>query len=164
MERDIKHYYFIIQGIDVVLDILEVDKNCNVMLGFVDSNTGEPVYSYMINQYTGEGTNMDDEIVLFCQNGSSDIQSTPDTPDIKNTHDQPENQGLYGDVDGDGKISAKDSMLIQRYVINLKQLTEKYFIAADVNGDGKVTNKDAFEILRYVLNLSKNEKIGTLKE
>ena len=84
---------------------------------------------------------------------------TPDTPDIPETPDEP---NVYGDIDGDGKISAKDSLNIQRYVINLKTFDEDQLIAADVNGDGKVTAKDALEILRYTLNLSDNDKIGQI--
>ena len=56
-----------------------------------------------------------------------------------------------GDIDSDGKVSAKDSMLIQRYVIKLKQLDDTQLKAADVNGDGKVTNKDALAILRFTI-------------
>ena len=81
---------------------------------------------------------------------------TPDTPDI------PDEPQVYGDIDGDGKISAKDSLNIQRYVINLKAFDEEQLLAADVNGDGKVTAKDALEILRYTLNLSDNDKIGKI--
>ena len=51
-------------------------------------------------------------------------------------------------------------MLIQRYTINLKKLTENQLLAANVYFDGKVTSKDALEILRYTINLSKNDKIG----
>ena len=71
---------------------------------------------------------------------------------------------MLGDIDGDGKVTAKDALKLQKYVIHLAQLDEKALKAADVNGDGKITNKDALEILRYVLKLSKNEKIGTLIE
>ena len=69
-------------------------------------------------------------------------------------------QRKLGDVDGDGKVSAKDSMLIQRYVINLKQLDDVQLFVAEVNGDNKVTAKDALEILRYTINMSNNDKIG----
>ena len=67
---------------------------------------------------------------------------------------------MWGDVDGDGKISAKDSLNIQRYVVKLKTFDEIQMLAADVNGDDKITNKDSLEILRYTINLSKNDRIG----
>ena len=77
--------------------------------------------------------------------GGAETPDVPDIPDIPETPDEPQ---VYGDIDGDGKISAKDSLNIQRYVINLKQLDEAALKAADVNDDGKVTAKDALEILR----------------
>ncbi len=56
-----------------------------------------------------------------------------------------------GDLNTDGKITAQDSLLIQRVVIGTAKLgndCEKY---ADINKDGKVTNKDALLILRYTI-------------
>ena len=98
---------------------------------------------------TDTGTSTDSET-------ETDTGSDNDT----DTSDKPDNRRKLGDVDGDGKISARDSMLIQRYVINMKKLDETQMKLADVNFDGKVTNKDSLEILRYSINLSKNEKIG----
>ncbi|MEE3449872.1 MAG: dockerin type I domain-containing protein [Acutalibacteraceae bacterium] len=60
----------------------------------------------------------------------------------------------YGDVNGDGKITAKDSMTVQRYAIKLAELSEEQFKAADVDNDGKVTAKDALYILRCAINLA----------
>ena len=74
--------------------------------------------------------------------GESETKDTP-SPD-KQTD-------VLGDIDGDGKISAKDSLLVQRYVIKLKELDENQLKSADVNADGKVTNKDALSILRYTI-------------
>ena len=56
----------------------------------------------------------------------------------------------------------KDSMLVQRYVIKIKQLDDMQKKAADVNGDDKITNKDALEILRYTIHMSKNDRIGKI--
>ena len=89
-----------------------------------------------------------------------DTQDTPDYPASPDLPDKPKTSGVYGDVDGDGRISAKDSLLIQRYVINLKKLDDNQFAAGDVNHDGKVTNKDALDILRFTIHLSKNKDIG----
>ena len=61
----------------------------------------------------------------------------------------PQITGVYGDVDLDGKVSAKDSLLIQRYVINMVKFDNTQKKAADVNGDDKITAKDALEIQRY---------------
>ncbi|MBQ2605156.1 MAG: leucine-rich repeat protein [Clostridia bacterium] len=69
---------------------------------------------------------------------------------------------LIGDVDGDYKITAKDSMKTQRSVIGLAKLDMVRSKLADVNDDGKVDNRDALDILRYTIGLSKNERIGKL--
>ena len=64
----------------------------------------------------------------------------PDKPTVKK-----------GDVNKDGKVTAKDSMLIQRYAIHLAKLDDDQLIAADINGDNRVTNKDALSILRHTI-------------
>ena len=61
---------------------------------------------------------------------------------------------MYGDVNGDGKVSAKDSMSVQRHAIKLAQLNDEQLKAADVDLDGKVTAKDAMYILRCSINLT----------
>lgn len=61
----------------------------------------------------------------------------------------PQTNSVYGDIDGDGKVSAKDSLLIQRYVINMVKFDDTQMKAADVNCDDKITAKDALEIQRY---------------
>ncbi len=60
----------------------------------------------------------------------------------------------YGDVNFDGKVTAKDSLAVQRYSIKLEQLSEYQFISADVDKDGKVNSKDALYILRCSINLA----------
>ena len=85
------------------------------------------------------------------KNGISFILTDEDNDPVK-----------LGDVDGDGKISAKDSMMIQRYAINLKKLTPKQIRAADIDGDGRATNKDAINLLRYTINIKVKFAIGEM--
>ena len=68
--------------------------------------------------------------------------------------DEPHEYSLMGDVNGDGKVTAKDSMTVQRYAIKLDQLSDEQLKAADVDKDGKTTSKDALYILRYSINLA----------
>lgn len=83
--------------------------------------------------------------IKFYNLGNSDVDynyqkyETPDVPYKK------------GDVNGDNKVTAKDSLIIQRYAIGLEKLDDKSLAAADVNGDGRVTTKDALEILRHTI-------------
>ena len=57
-------------------------------------------------------------------------------------------------MNGDGKVTAKDALLVQRYTVKLSDLTDKQFKAADVDLDDKVTAKDALYILRSVIKLT----------
>ena len=52
------------------------------------------------------------------------------------------------------KVTAKDSLTVQRYAIKLTSLTDEQIKAADVDKDGKVTSKDAMYILRCSINLA----------
>jgi uncharacterized repeat protein (TIGR02543 family) len=59
---------------------------------------------------------------------------------------------LFGDVNGDGGITAQDASLVLQLVANkINAQTEGIvYEAADVNGDGYVTAQDASLILQYV--------------
>lgn len=59
-----------------------------------------------------------------------------------------------GDVDFDGRITAKDARLALRAGASIEILSDAAAEAADVNGDGRVTAKDARSILRYVAGLA----------
>ena len=55
-----------------------------------------------------------------------------------------------GDVDGDGKISALDALLLLQHINDLVNLTAEQFERADLNGDGNLTASEALRILQYV--------------
>lgn len=57
----------------------------------------------------------------------------------------------YGDVDGNGRITARDSLKVLRYTIKLETLSDDLLNLADVNKDGKVNSKDAMAILRFTV-------------
>jgi len=61
----------------------------------------------------------------------------------------PEREYILGDANGDGKITLKDAVIIQRYIAGGwgVEIDEKI---ADVNKDDKVNLKDAVLIQRYV--------------
>ncbi len=88
-----------------------------------------------------------------------------ETGDPKKETSDPEKDGvLIGDLNNDDKVTAKDSMIVQRYAIRLIKLDEKQIFAADANGDGKVTASDALQILRYSVHLKANERVGKVLE
>ena len=55
---------------------------------------------------------------------------------------------LIGDVNGDGKINARDAKLVLQYFNGKVELTEEQKAKADVNGDGKINARDAKLILQ----------------
>ncbi len=57
------------------------------------------------------------------------------------------------DVDGNGRVQAKDARLALRTSVELETLTGIYFTAADTNSDSKITATDARKILRYSVGL-----------
>ena len=54
----------------------------------------------------------------------------------------------YGDVDGDGEITADDALNILKSKAGLLVLTDKAKKVADVDGDGEITSDDALDILK----------------
>lgn len=67
---------------------------------------------------------------------------------------------IYGDVDFDGEVTAKDRMLILRYISNLVTFDDIQIKVADVNGDGKITQEDGDCISKYRLGITDISKIG----
>ena len=60
---------------------------------------------------------------------------------------------LQGDTNGDGKVTVADSLMIARYEVKLRTLTDEQLAVSDVNYDGKVTIADALKIARYEVKL-----------
>lgn len=54
----------------------------------------------------------------------------------------------YGDVDGNGKVTSNDAVLVLRAAAKFQTLTADQKTAADVDGTGKVNSNDAVLILR----------------
>ena len=60
---------------------------------------------------------------------------------------------IYGDVDANGAVEAKDASMVNKYVAGLTTLTETQLQAADVDGNGSIEAKDATLIQKYVAGL-----------
>ena len=59
----------------------------------------------------------------------------------------------YGDVSGDGSVTAYDASLAARHAVELITLDQDQFTRADVNGDGMVSAFDAATIARFAAGL-----------
>ncbi len=58
---------------------------------------------------------------------------------------------VYGDLDGDEEINAKDALLVLKAAVGKIELTEDQSTAADVTADGEVDARDALDILKYAV-------------
>ena len=54
-----------------------------------------------------------------------------------------------GDVNGDGRISSVDALMVLRAVNGRLNLTAEQFARADINGDGELSAAEAMRILQY---------------
>lgn len=69
-----------------------------------------------------------------------------------------------GDLDGNGKIAAKDARLALRISAKLEKATDDQIKAGDLNGDGKVTAKEARSILRVSAKLDNEAALDQRKK
>ena len=59
-----------------------------------------------------------------------------------------------GDVNGDGKVTAVDYMLIKNHIMKVSLLNGEILERADVNKDGKITASDYMLIKNHIMNVS----------
>lgn len=53
---------------------------------------------------------------------------------------------LYGDVNGDGNLNSRDSLLLRRYLGSLVSLDQLNFENSDIDGDGKINSRDSLAL------------------
>ena len=99
----------------------------------------------------------DGDFIPKLQSSDSDTDSVTDSGTDSGTDSEPI---ILGDINNDDKVTAKDSLQIQRHVINLVAFTDNQKKAADADGNGKVTNADALIILRYTIHIKVKYPIG----
>ncbi len=109
------------------------------------------------------GISEDITIEVITDYNPSEIKTVDDASKDNKDEKKPSKKYL-GDINGDSKATAKDSMLIQRYAVNLSNLDDTQKQLADVDGNGKVTNADAMSILRYTVNQNVKYSIGEEQE
>lgn len=63
---------------------------------------------------------------------------------------------IYGDINGDGKISSLDYTLIKNDIMDVKKITDNTMkLTADVNGDGKISSLDYTLIKNDIMDVKK---------
>lgn len=67
---------------------------------------------------------------------------------------------IYGDANGDGKVSSADIIMIKKYIANYDKATDTstidVFTGADANGDGKINSSDVILLKKYIANLDRD--------
>lgn len=61
---------------------------------------------------------------------------------------------VYGDINGDAKISNVDVVLMQKQILGINALSGAYMEAANASKDGGITNKDLVILQKHILNIS----------
>lgn len=59
--------------------------------------------------------------------------------------------GLLGDVNGDGKVSSSDYILIRKHILGQSTLTGNNKTRADVNSDNKINSLDYIKVKKMIL-------------
>ncbi len=70
----------------------------------------------------------------------------------KKIEDYEKQQIVYGDLNGDGKVTTADALIALQASVNKVQLTAEQQKAADVNGEEGITTDDALKILQKAVN------------
>lgn len=62
---------------------------------------------------------------------------------------------IYGDINGDGKITSMDYTLIKNHIMDVKKITNQNMqLTADVNGDGKISSMDYTLIKNHIMDIN----------
>ena len=101
--------------------------------------------------------------VLFIRKGKLmyygySASTTEDTDEDKNKRELQWSEDIgitpvysrYGDLNGDGKLTIADAIILQKSIGNIITLTDEQKILADVDGNGSITISDAITVQKYI--------------
>ena len=147
----------ITRNVSVSLDISEILRTLNI------KNDGNYIYGYALEtdiatilksitdkEPKAKATGMNKEGVIK----NSGAIASGDTINIKTDREEKKYTIIiYGDVNGDGKITATDYMMIKNDIMDIKKLTELEKICADVSRDGNITASDYMMIKNDIMDI-----------
>lgn len=112
----------------------------SVVISAADFKSGAKAFSAKIMAFT----DINKEPADIYENIGITLKAADNTPAER----------LLGDVNNDGKITAKDARLVLRHAARLEILSDEAVKYADVTKDGKITLADARLLLRVAARLS----------
>ncbi len=132
----------------------------NILTNLSIKNNNSNIYGFKI----GTTTSTLSENVLK-QNNKSNIKITTDSGKAKtgalatgdkvtitsNKETKTFQVVIYGDLNGDGKIDAKDLLVMRKYLLKEKTLSGVYFEAARLTRASSITAKDLLLLRKYLL-------------
>ena len=143
----------------LVLDISEILRILNI------NNDGTYVYGYelgtMVSSIVNSIRNKEFSAIINYVNKegidkSNGIVACGDKLSIKTDREEKEyTMTLYGDVNGDGKITSADYIAIKNHIMDVKKLDTVESICADVSRDGNVTSADYIAIKNHIMDIKK---------
>ncbi len=157
--------------------LILVDKNSYTAAGeapakgvvevqHIDESTGAVLSSYVITGKVGEyyatksSSSFDLDYNLRSCSNNTDGYFTNNKIVVKYLYTP--NTVRFNDVSGDNRISLIDAVLMQKYIMGLKQLTDEQIANADFNMNGKVDLSDVVLLQRALLGYPAPKAIGTL--
>ena len=149
----------ITRSTSISLDISEILRVLNI------KNDGTYIYGYELGtKIESIMKSISDKepqatVTAFNKGGqekSSGIIASGDIINIKTDREEKNYTILiYGDVNGDGKITASDYMTIKNHIMDIKKLSDQEKLYADANKDGKVTASDYMTIKNHIMDIKK---------
>ena len=157
--------------------LILVDKNSYTAAGeapakgvvevqHIDESTGAVLSSYVITGKVGEyyatksSSSFDLDYNLRSCSNNTDGYFTNNKIVVKYLYTP--NTVRFNDVSGDNRISLIDAVLMQKYIMGLRTLTDEQIRNADFNMNGKVDLSDIVLLQRALLGYPAPKAIGTL--
>lgn len=135
--------------VDDVISASKYKKTDNYLSGITLGSSVETLINELTTKYKTASINIKD------RNNLSKTSGTINTGDkiIIGTGFETETLEIviYGDINGDGNISAIDLLNIQKSILGYTTLTGPYAKAADVNKDSKISAIDLLNIQKHIL-------------
>ena len=140
-------------AISEILRLLEIKNDGSYMYGFELGTDISSIKKSIIDKESKA------EVSSFDKNGkskTSGIIASGDKIKIKTASEEKEYTIIiYGDVNGDGKISSADYIMVKNHIMDVTKLGTLEQALADANKDGKVSSADYITIKNHIMDVKK---------